>query len=216
MTLDDVGLRARDFGLDVFGALHPCSDDGLPSDIQTLVLLGPSEPGFWDHITSQPEFADGAPDAIDRWSRRVIGGLACDLGGKAYFPFTGPPWRPFIDWAKRSGRAWASEVGILVHDTAGLMVSYRGALGLRDRLALPKPGLRPCESCSAKPCLSACPAVALTSDGYDVAACRDYLATPEGSDCLDSGCRVRRACPVSQSYGRRPEQSSYHMRHFAR
>jgi epoxyqueuosine reductase len=53
--------------------------------------------------------------------------MACDLGAKALFPFGGPPWHPFIAWAKRSGRAWESPVGFLVHDQAGLMVSYRAA-----------------------------------------------------------------------------------------
>jgi hypothetical protein len=47
------------------------------------------------------EFRDGRPDPIDRWSRRVIGHMACDLGAKALFPFGGPPWHPFIAWAKR-------------------------------------------------------------------------------------------------------------------
>ncbi len=216
MTLDEIAGRARADGLDVFGALHPEQDDGLPADIQTLVLLGPAEPGFWAHVTAEPEFLDASPDALDRWSRRVIGQLACDLGGKAYFPFSGPPWRPFIDWARRSGRAWRSEVGILVHDQAGLMVSYRGALGLKERLDLPLPATRPCDTCQTKPCLTACPVVALTSQGYDIPACKQYLESPEGKDCLNSGCQVRRACPVSQSYGRKPEQSGYHMRHFAR
>ncbi len=216
MTLDEIAQRARAIGLDIFGALHPSERDGLPDRVKTLVLLGPAEPGFWHRVTAEREFSDGAPDALDRWSRRVIGGLACDLSGKAYFPFTGPPWYPFIDWAQRSGRAWASEVGILVHDTAGLMVSYRGALGLTELLELPAPGQRPCDACSAKPCRTACPVVALTSQGYDIAACRRYLGSTEGSDCLNSGCQVRRACPLSQAYGRQPAQSGYHMRHFAR
>jgi epoxyqueuosine reductase len=76
---------------------------------------------------SEPEFTDGRPDPIDRWSRRVIGHMACDLGAKALFPFGGPPWHPFI--AGRNARAapgkarWASSSMI----KAGLMVSYRGA-----------------------------------------------------------------------------------------
>jgi epoxyqueuosine reductase len=66
-----------------------------------------------------PNSPTAGPDPIDRWSRRVIGHMACDLGAKALFPFGGPPWHPFIAWAKRSGRAWESPVGFLVHDRAG-------------------------------------------------------------------------------------------------
>ena len=77
------------------------------------------------------------PDPVDRWSRRVIGRLACDLGAKALFPFGGPPYHPFYQWALRTGRAWESPVRLLVHDTQGLMVSFRGALALREAMAVP-------------------------------------------------------------------------------
>ncbi|MCA0272273.1 MAG: ferredoxin [Proteobacteria bacterium] len=203
--------------LGVFGAFHLSPEDGLPEAFRTLVLLGPDEPGFWPHLTAQPEWQDGAPDPVDRWSRRVIGGIACDLGGKAHFPFGGPPYRPFYQWALKSGRAWVSPVTLLVHDRAGLMLSYRGAIALRDRLDLPAPpAASPCEGCDEKPCLTACPPAALGAKGYDVPACHKFLDTPSGADCLSSGCGLRRACPVSRGYGRLPQQSAYHMRLFHR
>lgn len=214
MTLADVAALAAAHRLAVFGAFHAGPEDDAPEGTGTLVLLGPAEPGFWAHLTAQPEWADGKPDPVDRWSRRVIGRLACDLRAKALFPFGGPPWRPFYRWALRSGRAWESPVRLLVHDTAGLMVSYRGALALRDRLALPPPPASPCKTCAAKPCLTACPAGALGPTGYDVPACHAFLDTAAGEDCRAAGCRVRRVCPVSQSYGRIPVQSAYHMRQF--
>jgi len=214
-TLDDIAAWMGPHRLGVFGAFHLTPDDGLPEGLQTLILLGPEEPGFWAHLTGQPEWRDGEPDPVDRWSRRVIGTLACDLGGKAYFPFGGTPYRPFFQWALRSGRAFASPVTLLVHDVAGLFVSYRGALALRERLDLPRVAARsPCETCEAKPCLTACPAAALGAKGYDVPACHDWLNQPAGADCLNRGCGVRRACPASQGYGRLEEQSAYHMRLF--
>ncbi len=214
LTLDRVTQLAGPERLAVFGAFHPDVDDALPPVAGTLVLLGPDEPGFWQHVNAAPEFADGAPDPLDRWSRRVIGRIACALGGKARFPFGGPPFAPFQRWALRSGRAWVSPVGLLVHDRAGLMLSYRGALLLPGRLPLPEaPGPAPCEGCS-QPCLSACPAGALGAQGYDVPACHAFLDTAEGGDCMARGCGVRRACPVSAAYGRRPEQSAFHMRSF--
>ena len=129
--------------LDILGGFHPGPDSGVPDGIETLLLLGPREPGFWPAFRQTPEARDGNPDAMDRWSRRVIGRHACALGGKAYFPFAGPPWHPFIAWAKASGHAWASEVTLLIHDRAGLMVSYRGAIGLKTRIDLPPAGARP-------------------------------------------------------------------------
>ena len=117
--------------------------------------------------------------------------------------------------ALRSGRAFASPVTLLVHDGAGLMVSYRGAIALPGRVDLPAPpAASPCDGCAAKPCLSACPARALDVRGYDVPACHAFLDMADGADCLSGGCIVRRACPISHAYGRLPEQSAYHMRLF--
>ncbi len=123
--------------LTVLGGFHADPDDALPKGTQTLLMIGPGD-GFWPHVTAQPEW-DSTPDPIDRWSRRVIGTIACDLGGKAIFPFGGPPYHPFYAWALRTGRIWESPVRLLVHDTQGLMVSFRGALALKERLPLPPP-----------------------------------------------------------------------------
>ncbi|MBL9054190.1 MAG: ferredoxin [Tabrizicola sp.] len=190
---------------------------GFPPGTQTLLLLGPREPGFWPHLKAQPEWAqyqsEGTPDPVDRWSRRVIGRIACDLGAKALFPFGGPPYHPFYQWALRSGRVWDSPVRLLVHAGQGLMVSFRGALALKEAVEVPAPLPRPCETCAA-PCLTACPTGALTGAGYDVPGCHRYLDGPEGRGCLTGGCLVRRACPLSQTYARLPEQSAYHMGQF--
>jgi hypothetical protein len=215
MSLAAVEARLAPHRLTILGAFHPVPEDGLRG-AGTLALVGPAEPGFWPHLIAEPEWQDGRPDPLDRWSRRVIGRIACDLGAKALFPFTGPPFHPFQAWAIRSGHTWESPVRLLVHATQGLMVSFRGALALRERLPLPPPSPNPCDSCDTRPCETACPPGALTPAGYDVPACRAFLDTPPGADCLGQGCRVRRACPLSQGYGRLPEQSAYHMSTFRR
>lgn len=200
--------------LAVLGGFHPAPGEaGLPPGTATLLLLGPG-PGFWPALTAAPEWADGAPDPVDRWSRRAIGRIACDLGARALFPFAGPPRHPFYAWALRSGSVHASPVRLLVHADQGLWVSFRGALALRDRLDLPPPAPGPCDGCADRPCLTACPAGALTGAGYDVPACHAWLDTPGGAPCLTLGCRVRAACPASARHARMPEQSAYHMRLF--
>ena len=206
---DEIADAASGRHLSVMGALHPEDMD----DLKTVVMLGPQEPGFWAMFTETPEYRDGAADPMDRWSERVIGDLARDLEATALFPFGGPPFQPFIRWATETGRAWSSPVGLLVHDQAGLLVSYRGALGFAERLEIPARPSPPCDLCALQPCLTACPIGALGPQGYDVAACKTHLNSPEGAACMQ-GCLVRRSCPTSQSYGRLPEHSHFHMKAF--
>lgn len=220
--LAQIEAMAAQHHLAVLGGFAAGPDDGLPTGTKTLLLLGPLGPGFWPHLKAQPEWASFqqklCADPVDRWSRRVIGTVvrdlgACGLGAKALFPFGGPPYHPFYKWALRSGRSWESPVRLLVHDVAGLFVSFRGALALSADLPLCPAPPRPCDTCP-KPCLAACPVAALTGGGYDLPACHAYLDTPPGADCMTTGCAVRRACPLSLAYARMPEQSAYHMGQF--
>ncbi|MDP5305943.1 ferredoxin [Paracoccus spongiarum] len=183
-----------------------------------IVLLSPDGPALWRIFSAAPEFADGAADPLDRWSRRIVLPWAAALGGQALFPSDGPPHPPFVAWALASGRCWSSPVGMLVHDRLGLFVSFRAALRLPGRApeevaaATGPCQTAPCQTCT-RPCLAACPVDAFRT-GYDTGRCHDWLSRPQGVDCMNSGCRVRRACPLSKGCGRLPEQSAWHMRQF--
>lgn len=203
MNYQDLGQAAAAVHLTPLGGFH---EDG-----QTTIMLGPLEPGFWDYVSKRPEFS--GPDPLDRWSQWAITALAYVTGSKPLFPFGGPPFQPFITWALQSGETWQSPVGLLVHKDAGLLVSYRGALRFEGLLDLPAPAKSPCDTCADQPCLSACPVGALGPQGYDVPACKGHIKT---DPVCASGCRVRLACPVSQSFGRAPSQTAFHMEAFVR
>jgi hypothetical protein len=213
-TYDALRVAAHARQLDIFGILAPDRSDPVPPKTGTIILLGPKEPGFWRHLTAQPEWSNGRADPVDRWSERAVKVLAEQFDGAALFPF-GQPHAPFLDWALRSGRVWSSPVTMLVHDTAGLFLSFRGALAIPERLTPPLRRPSPCDNCAAQPCRSACPVGALGPEGrYDLQACHGHLSAQEGRACMDLGCAARRACPISKSYGRLAEQSAYHMRAF--
>jgi hypothetical protein len=191
----------------VSGAFHPSADE-------TMVLLSPSEK-FWDLFKSSSEYLGRMPNPIDRWSTRVINDLAIELGATPRFPFGGPPYMPFLDWAKQSGRAWSSPLGMLVHDTMGMMISYRGALVFEHVIELPpNPSQRPCDTCVDQPCLTACPVNAITQENYDVSACHQYLDTTDGQTCMTGACRIRVSCPVSVAVKRDAAHNLLHMRAF--
>ena len=186
----------------------------VPEGQSTIVLLGPDR-DFWDIFTQSEEWLRGDPDPVDAWSVRVITELAGNAGGEALFPFGGPPYQPFLQWAVESGEAWQSPTGPLLHARLGMMVSYRGAIRVPEVFEK-RHAEKPCDSCSERPCESACPVGALSADaGYNVPACYDFLRSTEGQNsCYTMGCRVRRACPISASAHRNPSQSAYHMTRF--
>ena len=214
MTYEGLETAAKARHLTLLGGFHPTQRDDVPRHCRTLLLLGPDEPRFWPAFTQSPEWRDGDADPMDRWSTRVIGEWAKELDAEALFPFGGPPFKPFYSWALRTGRIHSSPVQLLVHDVAGLFVSFRGALAVRERIALPPAPSNPCIACNSKPCTTACLSSALSGQGYDVPRCKDFLDTPSGTENMTQGCNVRRVCPVSQGFGRVPAQSAYHMRQF--
>ena len=107
---------------------------GELADVRTIVLAGMAGRDGWSAFAASPEAADGADDPLDRWSRRVIEALARDLGAQALFPFGGPPFWPFQQWARRAEPVHPSPIGLLIHPVYGLWHSYRGALAFREAL----------------------------------------------------------------------------------
>lgn len=213
MRLHLLARAAQPLGLMVMGHLHRADDAGGPC---STVLLG-TGPGFWPVFTAAPEYRDGRPDPVDRWSKRVLGALARRFDAGCDFPSDGPPYPPFIAWALASGRFAQSPVGMLVHDRAGLMISLRGALHLRPALPPPPAPSRrfdPCAPCPA-PCTRACPVGALGAGaGYDLARCHGYLDREGAQSCMMQGCAARLACPLSRGAGRVAAQSALHMKAF--
>lgn len=202
MTPDTVAEAVSPHGLFVMG--HS----------QSRVLVG-TDAGWWHHFKLSSEYQDGHADPIDRWSKRVLGDIAQHLGATALFPSDGPPYAPFIAWALATGRFWQSPTGMMVHDTAGLMISIRGAFEVSEPIPSVPAGTNPCDTCADRPCITACPVGALSADArYDVPACKAYLDLPAGIQCMAQGCRVRRACPVSQAFDRPDAQTAFHMKAF--
>ncbi len=214
MIYADLQSQAQARNLTILGGFHPTPADKAPPECKTLLMLGPDEPDFWSAFTKSVEWQNEVPDPMDQWSLRVIGAWASDLDAEALFPFGGPPYLPFFSWATRTGRIHASPIMLLVHDTAGLFVSFRGALALREHIDLPAPPENPCAKCTDQACRTTCPVDALDGTAYNVPACKSYLDTPEGQDCMTQGCAARRACPVSQRHPRLTRQSAYHMTTF--
>jgi ferredoxin len=219
-SIETILFAVRRTGLVPRGALRlePGERNGALAGLRTIVLAGMAGRDGWSAFAASPEAHDGADHPLDRWSRRVIGRLARELGAQALFPFGGPPFLPFQQWAGRAEPVHPSPIGLLIHPRYGLWHSYRGALGFPEALDVPEPAAvpNPCESCSGRWCLKACPVGAFSVASYDVAACVGHLKSAEGADCMGFGCQARRACPVGAEHAYGPEQASFTMRAFLR
>jgi hypothetical protein len=220
MTIEAVFSAIAQAGLVPRGAmrLDVSEREGALAEVRTLVLAGMAGREGWSAFAASREARDGLAHPLDRWSRRVIEALARGLGAKALFPFGGPPFWPFQQWARRAEPVHPSPIGLLIHPRYGLWHSYRGALAFREALAVPKRAAvpSPCESCSGRWCLKTCPVGAFSAAGYDVAACVGHLKRSTGADCMSFGCRARRACPVGAEHAYGAEQANFLMPSFLR
>ena len=221
MTLDNICLEIAKTGLKLRAASHglpPINVDSSPLS-GTILLLGFTGREGWGHFSASQEALDLQPNPLDRWSSRVIGTLAAQLGAEAAFPFEGPPYMPFQQIALSAGRMFRSPLGLLIDPDYGLWHAFRGALVFRQNLILPKvePATAlpksPCEFCAGKPCLSTCPVGAFTPDGYDVARCSDHLHSGHQT-CTIQGCLARNACPVGVEHRYGPDQMRFYMAAF--
>tara|TARA_B110000503_G_scaffold135104_1_gene215077 strand:+ start:3138 stop:3875 length:738 start_codon:yes stop_codon:yes gene_type:complete len=203
---------------------------------QCLVLIGNSSEGMWPAFSSSEEYLSGESDPLDRWSLRLGEQFARQYDGHAIYPFTGPPYQPFLSWAKDNGDSFQSPLGLHMHHQYGLWHGYRFGLILdlnkpanihlttspltkddptRDNFNNSKPIDHPCISC-IQPCMQACPVGAFSSNGYDVVTCRTYVQQNPQVSCAQHGCDARLACPVSSLGGYVAEQHQFHMAIFAR
>jgi epoxyqueuosine reductase QueG len=198
----------RRAGFTPLGWFAPGAHDGVPGEARFVILIGNAGPAMFRRFARD---RDPRRDALDDWSREVIGNLARDLDARALFPFDKPP-HPFLTWARRGGAGHVSPLGLNIHPQYGLWHAYRAALLFPVAFDLPAPsaGAHPCETCLGKPCLTACPVNAFTPGSYAVETCVDHVASDSAGMCL-TGCLARRACPVGQAYIYEPEQARFHM-----
>jgi len=84
-----IASKLKTRGLTIVGGFHPKNDEWFKG-YQTVLLIGPDEPHFWALFTIQKEYSDGLPDAMDRYSKRVLREIAAEIDALAYFPSDGP------------------------------------------------------------------------------------------------------------------------------
>ncbi len=93
-----------------------------------LLLFGNAGASMWAAFKRSAEYREQRPHPLDRWSARLGGALAAEFSARAVLPFAGPPYPPFLAWAKRAEGLHNSQLGMLMHPRFGLWHAYRFAL----------------------------------------------------------------------------------------
>ncbi|WP_298985305.1 hypothetical protein [uncultured Roseibium sp.] len=205
-------------GFFVLGGFSPGYGDPIPAlksgkHPRSLLLVGSTGQTLWPLLTSSPEFSDEKPDPLDRYTKRILSAIAIANDLEALFPFEGPPFHPFQQWALACGGFSQSPMGVLAHQRYGPWTGFRAALlsELVVEVAVASKVDGPCETCRDKPCISACPVSALSiENGYDVPKCREHLVSMKNASCW-SGCLARRACPIGEDHRQDPANARFHM-----
>ena len=176
-----------------------------------LLLLAHGGRQLWQMVTTT---ADRSSDPIDDFSRqRVQYVIDHYLQSPAHiWLYPGDLLLPLQQLGAAVGWQQTSPLGLGIHPHYGLWFAYRAALLVDAELPVTEfaqASHSVCEQCGEKPCITTCPAAAVSENqAFALTACADYRLS-ESSPCADR-CLARLACPVGEQYRYSDEQLQYH------
>jgi hypothetical protein len=215
------------WGLNVIAPLTAAAFDAACAPVSTLTLdsllagaraaavVGSGGPAFFDRFASgSPESLDGAPNPLDRFTKRVadaiVGEALAPLAAAhaVYFPFDGAePLIPFQRLGRAAGLGGPGPLGLQIHPVFGPWWAYRALVVVNRELPARDPIGDGCAGCDA-PCVGACPAHAVARAGFAVVPChaRRLVAEP----CRLS-CAARIACVRGPEHRYADAELAFHM-----
>ncbi|NMG00551.1 hypothetical protein GPA27_24530 [Aromatoleum toluolicum] len=212
-ALDAVGLNLQAvFDLDALPAelatrLRAQVDDG--EGFHQLILIGHAGRKLWESVQ-----ATGLQTAnpIDDFSiARVEEWFATQCAGRRLRVIY--PGDRLVDLQRLGELAgWHHPSPFMVGIQAGWgsWFAYRVAMLADSELPVTAPAVAPspCNACTGRPCVAACPADAMASGRYSLERCIGYRRQP-GSLCADT-CLARTNCPVGSEHRYCDAQIEYH------
>ncbi len=175
-----------------------------------VILFAHGGQRLWGAMQKEGAAGDNPVDeytvrVVTEWLSRTQPGMAAEI----LYPLTDSPV-PLVELGALAGWHHSSPFRVGIGSAFGSWFAYR-ALALADSdLPVTKPmeGPKPCDSCIARPCISACPAGAAQIERFEADACYDHRLT-SCSSCA-STCQARAACPVAREHAYMPDQMAYH------
>ena len=229
--LESAGLNM----LSVFDASYvreQLPDQFIPANCNSVLLLGNAGPSMWQAL---PEDCLTQDDPVDDFAvaviQRLLSRQLAEESWQVLFPqSTVGSSLQLQKFGELAGWHFASPLGIGIHRRFGLWFAYRALVALQVEVAVHTGShvsvaggaedgeavsenkyheSSPCLSCDGTPCISACPAQALSvGRSPDLSACISHRSHP-GSGCA-STCVARLACPIATHWQYPPSQIAYY------
>ncbi len=176
-----------------------------------LVLIGHGGREMWEALQAS-EFSN-QPNPVDSFSvgtvKRWLAESYPDAKYEIIYPVS-EQMLPLQQLGKLAGWHHDSPFRIGINCRWGSWFAYRAVVLVDAELPVTTPEIwgSPCEKCTEKPCITACPAGAVSDEEKMLECCIDYRLE-EGSTCARQ-CLSRLACPVGAEHRYDREQLNYH------
>lgn len=193
----------------------------LDRDAKSIVVIGNGGGALWHALKIHAERNPGwwkRDNPLDDFTREVVerdvASAARALGRRCtvLFPFMSDgPTLNFIELGKAAGIAGPSILGVTVHPIYGPWIAFRAALLLDEEIDSPGDalGFDPCPRCTARTCIPACPAGAVSIDSeWDIPKCLTHRVEVE-ADCTPR-CHARAGCVLGPEHRYPDDELAYH------
>ena len=232
-TLDNIRRTAAPHGLNLVAATPVGRYDNQPGvressrasaidpHARSIVVIGNGGGALWTalkaHAARHPRWWE-RENPFDDFTREVVerdivapiraSGARCTT----VYPFmANRSTLDFIELARVAGIAGPSILGVAVHPLYGPWIAFRAALLLDEELDAPGGalGFDPCPRCTARSCIPACPAGAVSADsGWDIPKCLTHRVEVE-ADCAPR-CHARAGCVLGPEHRYPDDELAYH------
>jgi hypothetical protein len=170
-----------------------------------LILIGHAGRKMWEAVKAS---GIDSQDPIDDFTVRTVQQWFAACQPHNRYDIVYPGTRPIglQSLGKLTGWHHASPFMVGIDNEWGTWYAYRAAV-LADTAfepTRPVESASPCDSCSDKPCIAACPAGAMDGGRFDMRTCAAYRMQDE-SRCRDT-CVARISCPVGSVHRYTDEQ----------
>jgi epoxyqueuosine reductase len=186
---------------------------------RSIMVIGNGGGAFWrsfqQHAEENPGWTsrdnpldDFTRVVIERDVRPVLSSLAHTI----LYPFlSNGPTLNFMEAGKAAGLCGPSIIGVMVHPVYGPWIAFRAAILVGESIAAAGEAYRfdPCPSCTARTCISACPAEAVSlASGWDIPKCLTHRVEVE-ADCAPR-CHARAGCVLGPEHRYPDDELAYH------